>query len=98
MRFQPQHTGRGGRINTDVIPPVSFVAAAMHLAMMSAAQWHRKFIADLAPQRPRLRKAKMVNISRTAAANQARLLGYRFDVIPVAYSTRRWQDQHGFID
>jgi hypothetical protein len=70
----------------------------MHLAVMSPAQWHGELIADFAPERQRLRKAQVVGISRTAAADQARLLGNGFHMIPVAYPTRRRQGQHGFID
>src|SRR5713101_4721083 len=40
----------------------------------------------------------MVSVSGTPAADQARLLGNRFDVVPIANPTRRWQRQYAFID
>ena len=52
----------------------------MYLAMMSSAQWNRKFIADLAAERRYLSNAQMMGIGRPPAADEARLLGYRFDV------------------
>jgi hypothetical protein len=55
----------------------------MNLTMVSATQRDRELVADLAAQRRRLGKAQMMGIGGTAAANQARLLGYRFDVVTV---------------
>jgi hypothetical protein len=55
---------------------------AMDLAMMASAQRHGELVTDLAPQRPLLRKAKMVGIRRLPAANQAGPLGDISDVTP----------------
>jgi hypothetical protein len=49
MRFQPQRAGRNGRIYPYLFPPRSFIAVPMNFAMMSSAQGHSEFIADLAP-------------------------------------------------
>jgi hypothetical protein len=49
MRFQPKRASGGGRVDTNDIPPSSFVPAAMDL--MSAAQRDGKFVADLATER-----------------------------------------------
>jgi hypothetical protein len=68
------------------------------VTVVSPTQWYRKFIADLATQHPRLRKAQMVGISGTVATNKARLFGDRFDVIAVAYPALRRQGQYGFVD
>jgi hypothetical protein len=67
-------------------PPGPFVAVPVKLAMMKATNRNRELIADLAPQRSRLREAKMVRIGGFAAAHEARLLGYEFEVVLVAQS------------
>jgi hypothetical protein len=41
----------------------------MHLAVVSAAERHRKFIADFATKRRQLRKTQVMSIGRTTAAN-----------------------------
>jgi hypothetical protein len=55
MGFEPERAGGGGRINVRRLPPDRFIAAAMHFAMMAAAERHGKFVADLAAQRCRSR-------------------------------------------
>ena len=70
----------------------------MDLAMMSPAEWDNELVTDLAPKRRCLRKAEMMGIGGTATANQARLLGNGFDVLPVANTPRRRQSEHGFIN
>jgi hypothetical protein len=75
MCLQPKDPSGRGRIDTGLLPPGGFIAAAMDLAVMSPAKRNRKLIADLAAKRRRLRKSQMVSISRSSAANQTRLLG-----------------------
>jgi hypothetical protein len=57
MRFEPQRTGAGARINPRVLPPCRLVATAVDLAMMPAAEWHGKLIAHFTAKRPWLSKA-----------------------------------------
>jgi hypothetical protein len=45
-----------------------------------------------------LGKAQMMGIRRAAAADEARLLGNRFDMFPIANPTRCGQSQHGLIN
>ena len=54
------------------------------LAMMEATNRNRELIADLAAQRTRLRKAKMMRIGWFAAAHHTRLLGHKFAVVLIA--------------
>src|SRR5215472_1866870 len=49
MRLQPQHASGGCRINTELVPPRGFVAAAMDLAVVPATERDSEFITDLAP-------------------------------------------------
>src|SRR6266403_3963044 len=51
------HFERG---NLQVGPPRHFVAMAMQLMMVLAAQRHRELVADLASERPRLREFQMM--------------------------------------
>jgi hypothetical protein len=48
MSFDPQHTSQRQRINSNFLPPRSFVAVPMDLAMMSAAQGDSELVTDLA--------------------------------------------------
>ena len=79
-------------------PPGGLIAAAMHLAVMSAAKRNREFVADLAAECRYLRKPEVVGISGPPAADQTGLLGNRFNVFSVAYATRCRQCQYTFID
>jgi hypothetical protein len=98
MCFQPKGASGGSRVDAYGGPPSGFVAAAMHLAVMSAAQRHRKFIADLAPKRRCLRKAQVMGIGGTPTADEARMLNNRFDVLPVTNAARLRHCQYAFVD
>ena len=98
MCFKPKDAGRRARIDTSPIPPRGFIDAAMHLTVMSAAQRNRKLVADLTAKCRYLRKPEVVGISGTPAADQTRLLGNRFNVLPVAKATWRRQCQYTFVD
>ena len=50
MGFKPKDASRGARIDTHLLPPRGFVAAAMHLAMMPPTEWNGELIADLTPE------------------------------------------------
>jgi hypothetical protein len=98
VRFEPQHAGRNGRINTGFPPPCGFVATAMHLAMVPATQRDSELIADLAPERPALRETQVVGIRGLTGTYETSLLGHVFDVIAVPNPARLRQRQHTFID
>jgi hypothetical protein len=83
MPLQPKRAGTDGRINTGIFPPCGFIARAMSLPMVAAAQRHGELIADLAAQCAVLRKAQMVGVCRPAPTNQARLFGHELDVLLV---------------
>ena len=88
MAFEPKRPRRSGRIGAGISPPGSFIAAAVDLAMVPAAQRNNEFIADLPAERPALRKAKMMGICWPSPADQARMLGDKLDVIPVTHPVR----------
>jgi hypothetical protein len=70
----------------------------MNLAMMTAAQWYDELIADLAPERGVLREPQVTGVRWSSTANQAGLLGNRFDVIAITNPPRLRQRQHALID
>src|SRR5215471_1830616 len=98
MCLQPEDAGCGDRIDASLLPPGGFITATMRLPMMAAAEWDRELIAGLATECSRLRKSQVVSIGRTAATDQACLLGDRFDMIAVANPTRHRQCQHTFVN
>ena len=98
MRLKPECAGGDGRIDPGVLPPCGFIAAVMHLAMVSSAQGNGVLIADFASECPALGKSKVVGIRGSAAANQTRVLGNSFDVISVTNPAWLRQGQHALID
>ena len=66
--------------------------------MVTAAQWHREFIAHLAAERWALREAHVVGVRWLPAADQARLLGNEPDVIAVADPPRLREGKHALVD
>jgi hypothetical protein len=70
----------------------------MNLAMVTAAQGHREFIAHLAAERWALRETHLVRVRWLVAADQARLFGDEPDVIEVAQSAKLGQRQNALDD
>src|SRR5262249_4883080 len=58
-------------VDPPLIPPVLLTANVMRRAVMEKAKRHGPLIADLTAHRPRLDKAQMVRMRRSAAANEA---------------------------
>ena len=69
----------------------------MHFAMMSPAERDSEFVADLAAECTRLRKAQMVWIGWPPAADQARLLNHMPDMIAVTNAARFGEDKHTLV-
>jgi hypothetical protein len=67
MRFEPQRASRRGPINPSLLPPCGFIATAIHLAMVSTAQWNNKLVAHFAPQRPALRRWSALQLANQSA-------------------------------
>ena len=70
----------------------------MELAVVAAAQRHRKFVAGLASECAALREAYVVRIRRLASADQAGLLGNEPHVGLVANPARLWKRQFALVD
>ena len=98
MRLQPQRAGGSGRIDIGLPPPCGFIAIAMDLTVVSAAQRHSELIADLAAKGSALGKAEMVGIGGMAAADQARVLSHLYDVLPVPNPTGLRKGQGSLVD
>src|SRR5271154_2047107 len=98
MGLQPQRAGGNGRIDASFFPPCGFIATEMSLAVVTPAQWHGEFVADLARQRTVLREAQMMGIRGPAAANQTGLFGHEPDVVPVTNPARFGMGQQALVD
>src|ERR1700730_2267021 len=98
MRLQPKRACAQHRIDGSLPPPCGFIVRAVDLAMVASTQGDGELIADLVAERPALCEAQMVSIRRSAIANQAGLLGYIPDVIPIANPARLRQSRHALID
>jgi 7-keto-8-aminopelargonate synthetase-like enzyme len=62
MGLKPKRVRRRQRIYSGFVPPHLLIATAMDLAMMRAAQRHRKLIAHLAAERARLHEAEVMGV------------------------------------
>jgi hypothetical protein len=62
MRLKPECARDGNGVDARFLPPDRFVATAMHLATMTAAERHRELIAHLAAKRWMVGKARVMRI------------------------------------
>jgi hypothetical protein len=85
----PKLAGDLKGINASLLPPGLLVAGTMRRAVMRAAKGDGEFIAGLAAKRARLRESDVVGIRGLAAAQEARLLGHKPKMIPVAIAAWR---------
>jgi len=81
MGVAPKLFCAGECINAGLFPPTEFVTDPMRFAMVSPAKGDNKFIADFASERSRLGESQVVRIRGLAAADEARRLGDRSDII-----------------
>jgi len=66
--------------------------------MMPATERDRELIADLAAERARLGKSKVVGVRGLAATHETRLLGDIAKVLPVAIATRGGDREDALVD
>ena len=64
MVLLPQSFGDLERVNVETLPPDDLIADLMQLPVMTTAEGHCEFIADLQAQRPRLRETQMMRVSQ----------------------------------
>lgn len=81
MRFELTLRHYDSRIDTSPLPSRSFVAAAIELPIVAAAQRHRELIADLAAELSVLSEAQVVRIRRAAVTDQAGLPDNKSDML-----------------
>ena len=94
---RPKLSCRFDRGNLQVGPPRHFVALAMQLMMVVAAERHGEFVANLASQGSRLREFQVMGIAWRALADQAGLRADECEVGLVAVSRRPAQRGHLFF-
>ena len=66
--------------------------------MMTTAQWHGVFVADLASERTQLCKAQMMSIGRSAPADKARLPCNKSEMLLIPDPAGLGEGQHAFVD
>jgi hypothetical protein len=93
VRFQPERTSRHVGSIPAFAPPGGFIAAAVDLAVVAAAQRDSELVADLAAECSALCKAQVVWIRGLPAAHQAGLLGNMAKVSAVT-NPARLRDAH----
>ena len=98
MCFEPQLTGRKGRVKPCAAPPRSFITMTMDLAMMSTAERHGKLVADLASERPALGEAQVMGVGRFTPADQTSLLRHKAHMVAIADAPRLGMAENGLID
>jgi hypothetical protein len=98
MRPLPQVVRNWTGIDACCVPPSHFVAAAVNLAVVSAAERDGELIADFTAERTALRESQVVSIARLPAADQARLLGDEPHVLAIADAPRLGEGKHGLVD
>ncbi len=68
------------------------------LAVVAAAQRNGELVTRLAAKRPRLRNTQVMGIGRLAAADQARLVGDKSQMVLVADAPRLREREGAFVD
>jgi hypothetical protein len=94
----PELPGDLNGVDAGRLPPGLLVAGAMDGAVMRAAERYGEFVARFAAESPRLQVAKMMRIGLFAAANEARLLGDKTQMLPVTIAPRSCKDEHALVD
>src|SRR5579862_3276460 len=98
MRFEPERSGCERRINPGLAPPRGFVAVAMDITMVAAAERDGELVADLAAERAALREAQMVSVAWLPTADQTGLVSDKSHMLAVADPARFRQRQHALFD
>jgi hypothetical protein len=98
MGFKPECASSQKWLCSSVLPPQSFIAAAMDLAMVRATERHRKLVTHLATERTKLREPQMMRIRRPATANKTGLFDHVPDMVPITNTARFRERENAFID
>ena len=94
----PKSLGNRQWIDTQIIPPVDFLASLMELPMMDTAERNGELVADLEPQRPGLGKAQVMGIGWRAAAQKAWLRCDKSQMLSVAMASGVTKRQHASVN
>jgi hypothetical protein len=74
MGFKPKGARGAGGIEPKLLPPRRFIPVTVNFAMVSPAQRHREFVADLAAKSLILGKTQVMGVAGLTPADQAGLL------------------------
>ena len=98
MSFEPQRSGHPYRMDPGLLPPLCLVPAAVHFAMVAAAQGNREFVADFPAKSTALRKSQVMRVGRASPADEARLLGDEPEMRLVANATWLLKRECALVD
>src|SRR5215469_14808183 len=88
MRPRPKGCCKGKGIDSLLVPPGAFVAAAMELAVVQPANWNGELVADLPPHRSLLGKFEVMGIRRAPPAHETGLRGHEPQMVAIAFADR----------
>jgi hypothetical protein len=88
MGFEPEVSGCLGGIDTYLLPPCPFIAAAVNFSMMPTTERHRELVAYLAAKCAALSKPQMMRVRRSSTTDQAGLLRNKSDMLAVPNPAR----------
>ncbi len=87
-----------GWVNTEILPPLLFIADGMQYPVMCGTERHDPLVADLAPDRPRLGKTHMVGMAWQTPADEAGPGGHVAEMLLVPDPARRVYGKGRFVD
>jgi hypothetical protein len=88
MGFGPKFVRYRQSVNAGAFPPLSFLANAVDLTMMSAAERYGELVADLEAETADLREAQMMSVAGQPFTDQAGLFGNKSKMVLVTTATR----------
>jgi hypothetical protein len=93
----PKLAGDFEGVDAGLLPPSFLVTSPMNCAMVGAAERNSEFVAGLAAKRPRLHKSDLMGVRGLAAAQQARLLRHKAEMLIVPVAARSAQREHALV-
>jgi hypothetical protein len=96
--LHPQRVGNRANIDPEAVPPCDFIAGPVDLAVMSAAERNREFVAHLSAERAGLRESQMMGIGGLPPADEAGLRGHEPQMGLIAVTARFTNGKHALVD
>jgi hypothetical protein len=81
-----------------MLPPSTFVAGTMNLAVVDPAQRSNEFVTHIKAERTPLHEPETVRIGRLSPTHEARLLGDEPEMLLVAIAMRLGDRKYALVD